>query len=832
LAGNSNHDSPVNAEDCAASAESLTHRERDVLGLIAEGRGNREIAEALTLSPNSVKWYVHQIFAKLDVDSRPAAIQRARELGLLAAATAARTVAPAVAPTHNLPAPLTPFVGRQADLHRVCEFLADPAYRLLTLIGAGGIGKTRLALQAAGQLRASYPQGAWLVELASLADPGLVEQTVAAALAVPHDRERPARVALQDYLREKQLLLVLDNCEHLVEACARLATALLHACPRLRILATSREALGTEAERTYLVPSLSFPPAGQKVPAEDLPQFEAVDLFTRRARLAQPDFELSVENGAAVAQICRQLDGIPLALELAAARLKVMDLEAVAAQLEDRFRLLPGGDRAAPPRLQTMRASIDWSYQLLPALEKSLLRRLSAFAGGCDLEAACVVCADAALPEAGIVDLLEGLVNKSLVELVRRKGQAIRYRVLETIRQYAFGKLSDLGEATTVRTRHLAYFASLSGRAEQALMGPDQVAWFERLEAELDNVRGALEWSLQSGGDGAAAGLSLASNLWRFWFSRARSAEGAQWLKRTLKSSEAFADPAVRALALARGAWLVFEDSAWAEEALTIGRSLGASGRESMAVARLTQGAVAYYAADFDRSRALHGESLKLYREIGHRWGTCETLTWLGMALHQQAKYEEATPPLEESLELARRAGDTNEIAFAVWWRANVAMASKEYDRARNCFGEALTLFRSIKDDQAVAWVLEDNGALALLTRDTDEAASCCRQVLMRSWDLGNQRLITEGLEAFADVAVAQGQPEQAARLMGAAEALREASQSPIHNYQRSRYAASLALLRAQLEPDVLATRWSEGRAMSARQAVDCALGKEEPAGQ
>jgi predicted ATPase len=270
-----------------------------------------------------------------------------------------------------------------------------------------------------------------------------------------------------------------------------------------------------------------------------------------------------------------------LALELAAARLKVMDLGAVAAQLEDRFRLLRGGDCTAPPRLQTMRASIDWSYQLLPGLEKSLLRRLSVFAGGCDLEAAYAVCADPALPEAGIVDLLEGLVNKSLVELVRRKGQAVRYRVLETIRQYAFGKLSDLGEATTVRTRHLDCFASLSGRAEQALMGPDQVLWFERLEAELDNVRGALEWSLQSGGDGAAAGLSLASNRWRFWFSRARPAEGAQWLKRTLKSSETFADPAVRALALARGAWPVFDDPTWADEALILGRGLGAAGRRA-----------------------------------------------------------------------------------------------------------------------------------------------------------------------------------------------------------------------------------------------------------
>ena len=342
------------------------------------------------------------------------------------------------------------------------------------------------------------------MELASLSDPDLLPQTLAAAFNLYTERNRPSLNVLMDYLRNKNLLLVLDNCEHLVSACAALVNSLLQACPDLHILATSREALGIEAEQTYRVPSMSFPEPGEKIELEELIKYEAVDLFIRRAKVALPGFELNEHNAEIVAGLCRHLDGIPLALELAAARLRVMDLEQIASQLEHRYWLLRGGDRSAPPRLQTMRSSIDWSYQLLSDVEKVLLKRLAVFAGGWTLAAAEAVCADDALPETDIFDLLAGLVDKSLALVIRRKGREIRYRLLEILRQYAQEKLSELGEAASLRDRHLDYFLELAGRAEVELVGAEQIAWFSRLELEHDNFRHALGWSL-AGVDGRPA---------------------------------------------------------------------------------------------------------------------------------------------------------------------------------------------------------------------------------------------------------------------------------------------------------------------------------------
>ncbi len=320
-------------DDPAPPVDRLTQREREILALLVGNLYVREIAGTLALAPASVKWYIHQIYAKLGVNSRQEAVQRARAMGLLGANL------PEKIQLSNLPASLTPFIGRQKDLQQICALLADSGYRLLTLTGAGGVGKTRLALQVAREVRANYPQGAWLVELASLSEPDLLPAAVAAVFHLCPDRqmEPTGLEMLVDFLRSKKLLLVLDNCEHLVAACAALAHNLLQFCPDLRILAASREALGIEAERTYLVPSLAFPPADADLSPQALARYEAVDLFTRRAAIACPDFILDDQSVASVAGICRHLDGIPLALELAASRLCVMDLEQIAAQLQDRF---------------------------------------------------------------------------------------------------------------------------------------------------------------------------------------------------------------------------------------------------------------------------------------------------------------------------------------------------------------------------------------------------------------------------------------------------------------------------------------------------------------
>jgi DNA-binding CsgD family transcriptional regulator len=351
-------------------AVTLTHREREILAHLSGDLYEREIAESFNLAPNSVKWYARRIYAKLGVSSRQEAIQLASELGLL------DLQAPAKGRRHNLPALLTPFIGRRNELHQIGRMLADPCNRLVTLTGTGGIGKTRLALQVANACQDNYQQGVRLVTLASLSEPELVTQFVAAALDLHPDRARTELEELVDYLSAKRLLLVLDNCEHLVAACAALASALLQRCPNLQILATSREALGIAGECTFLVPSMSFPKSDRALHPSKLLKYEAVDLFTHRAKSALPAFDLNKDNARAVLQVCSQLDGIPLALELAAARLKVMDIEEIAGELDDRFHLLRGGDRTAPLRLQTMRAYIDWSYTLLPETEKKLLRSL------------------------------------------------------------------------------------------------------------------------------------------------------------------------------------------------------------------------------------------------------------------------------------------------------------------------------------------------------------------------------------------------------------------------------------------------------------------------
>jgi predicted ATPase/DNA-binding CsgD family transcriptional regulator len=809
------HDRP------ALLAEHLTHREREILARLAGDLYRREIAEALTLSPNSVKWYTHQIYAKLGVNSRKEAIRRARELGLLDFKTTA------LFQSHNLPAALTPFVGRQRELAQICQLLNDQVYRLLTLTGTGGVGKTRLALRAAHDLQGRYPQGAWLVELASLSDPGLIPQTVAAAFDLRPEGDRSGLKALMDYLQNRNLLLVLDNCEHLLVACADLANNLLKYCPGLHILATSREILRIAAERTFVVPPLSFPGPGEKHSPQELIQFEAVDLFTRRAKEALPDFELNEENAETVVQICRQLDGIPLALELAAARLRAMDLEQIIGQLKDRFHLLTGGDRSAQPQLQTMRTSIDWSYQLLPEGEQTLLMRLSVFTGGCTAEAAKAVCADDSLPEADILDLLTQLVDKSMLLVIRRRGQELRYRLLETVRQYASEKLSSAGQAGLINDRHLDYFLGLAGCAEPELVGADQRLWFDRLELEHDNLRLAMGWALKGAAAGPEAGLRMASRLWWFWFVRGYMMEGGKWLERTLaaSTSQSPADQVTRAIALAKLPWMEYFQTHSFEEALALGRMLGPAGRESVALALWGMGNQACMQVDYALSQSLERQSLELFRELGHRWGTCEALTTLGMALGRNGNYQQAATVLEESLELAREAGDTNEIAFAHQVLGLVAMARGEYDQAAFHFEQSSALYQEI-DLHGRGW--ESLGDVARLKGDLALAASWYRKTLALYWEWGSARALAIGLEDLARVAALDRQQVRSARLYGAAQALRESSGESMYTFDRLEYEQFLESIRPQLDDAAWKACWSEGRAMPLKDTVAYALSDQD----
>ncbi|HET6659478.1 MAG TPA: BTAD domain-containing putative transcriptional regulator [Rubrobacter sp.] len=445
--------------------------------------------------------------------------------------------------THNLPAPRSRFVGRERDLKEVKRALATT--RVLTLTGAGGSGKTRLALEVARDFVGAYPDGVWLVELAPLWEEKLVAHAVAEVLGVPEQAGRSLNDALVEALREKRVLVVLDNCEHLIEEAARLVDILLGLCPRLRVLATSREALNVEGEVVWRVPTLAVPDPGRPAILGELTRYDAVRLFVERARLRLPDFEPTPQNAGALVQICWRLEGMPLAIELAAARVGALSLEQISERLEDSLKLLTGGSRTATPRQQTLRGALDWSHELLSGEERTLFRRLSAFVGGWILEAAEAVGAGGGIEEEDILDLLSNLADKSLVLSDAEATDVVRYRMLESVRQYAREQLEESEEAQAIRRRHASFFLALAKEAEPRLTGAQQQAWADRLEAEHDNLRAALSWSLENEPQRA---LQLAEKLARFWEIRSHFLEGSRWLEASLRNSN-HTNPATRAKA-------------------------------------------------------------------------------------------------------------------------------------------------------------------------------------------------------------------------------------------------------------------------------------------
>jgi predicted ATPase/class 3 adenylate cyclase len=524
----------------------------------------------------------------------------------------------------NLPIQLTSFIGREAEIRDVRNLLSTA--RLVTLLGTGGIGKTRLSLQVAAEMTEEFPDGVWLVELASLTEPGLVSKAVASELGVADEPGRPLTETLADYLRSKTLLLILDNCEHLIAACASLAGALVRACPGVKILASSREPLNIPEERPWRIPSL-LPPDPDRLPTREaeliaaVASSDAVRLFVERATIQRPDFRLDARNARAVAGICCRLDGIPLALELAAARVKAMTVEQIAVRLDDCFRLLTAGSRTALPRQQTLRALLDWSYDLLNSQERALLHRVSVFAGGWTLEAAESVCSGETIKDWDVVDLLASLVDKSLILFEEPDGNG-RYRLLETVRQYGREKQADEEQGDILRSRHAAFFLALAEEANEKLMGPEQAAWADRLETEHDNLRAALDWYVKAPED-ALPGLRLSGALQRFWWVRGHMTEGRQRYAAVL-ANDASAEPtAERALALQGAGNLAFQQSDLNEadrcyqQVLEIRGAIG--DRPGTAGPLASLGNVAHYQGDYPRARSLFEEALVINRETGNR---------------------------------------------------------------------------------------------------------------------------------------------------------------------------------------------------------------------
>src|SRR6266566_3713416 len=540
---------------------------------------------------------------------------------------------------NNLPTQLSSFIGRERAIAELKSLLSTT--RLLTLTGAGGSGKTRLALQVATTLLADFEHGVWWVELASLTDPAFVPQQVASSLGLSEQPGRPLIDTLSEAFQTRKLLLVLDNCEHLIAACAQLVETLLRSCAALHILATSREAFNIPGETIWPVPSLAVPDANHLPPIEGLVKYEAVHLFIERAVSVLPHFRLTQDNVPALMQVCRRLDGLPLAIELAAARVKVLSLEQIATRLDHSYRLLAGGSRTALPRQQTLQATIEWSYHLLPEKERILFRRLSVFLGSFALEAAEAVCAGNGLEQDEVLDLLSHLVDKSLVAVTQRSGEA-RYRLLETIRQYAQEKLHEFGEAAHMRRNHRDWYARLAEQAKAETLEARQGSWFERLEAEHENLRVALGWSLDQ--QEAETAARIGAGIFRFWLLRGYISEGRLWMERALSG---FSEKnAVRAQALNVAVVLTIQqdDSKRAkmlaeelcEESLAIRRGLVDKGGIAHTLTIL--GRIALIQGDVERAPACYQESLALRQETGEKEGIATALEGLAAVTGMQGQ--------------------------------------------------------------------------------------------------------------------------------------------------------------------------------------------------
>ena len=693
---------------------------------------------------------------------------------------------------HNLPLQLTTFVGRTREKSEVTRLLASS--RLLTLMGAGGAGKTRLALAVASDVLEQFPDGVWLVELAPLADPGLVPRAVAAVLGVADQGEGALLPALTDALRGRRLLVILDNCEHLIAAASQLAEALLRGCPDLRLLATSREALGIPGETSWRVPSLSLPEAKDGAAVDELRRSEAIELFEARAQSNRPGFAVTPANAPAVAQICRRLDGIPLAIELAAARVNVLSPEQLLAKLDDRFRLLTGGSRSALPRQQTLRAAMDWSYDLLAEPERAALRRLSVFAGGCTLEAAEAVCSIGGVPPADVLDLLGRLVDKSLVAADMQDGET-RYRLLETVRQYARDRLLESGEAAEARRRHrdwhLAWVQSTfsvdDGRPDLGFLAGED--WLDRLEREHDNLRAALEWTAGEP-DAADLEVRLAAPLWRLWHFRGHYAEGRHWLEHAISRTDG-APSAERRLALHGAVLLAWRQADWSRAQHLAERELeeAEAAGDSMMVgwAHLSIGLVAMRGrGNLEEATARFEKGLAIARADGKSWLEGMALAQLSAAARYQGRYDLAISRIQECLAIFEAEHFTGPTAYA-----------------RRLLGHAW--FERGDMDQAARWYAQSlRGSERGRRGPTWSAAEC--------------------VEGMAGVALARGQCERGARLFGAAEMFRQTRGYPRRSHDAGRYAEQIAALRTALGDDQLQAALAAGGRLTLEEAIDEAL--------
>jgi predicted ATPase/class 3 adenylate cyclase len=769
---------------------------------------------------------------------------------------------------HNLPAELTPFIGRETELVEIGDLLRNPSIRLLTLVGVGGMGKTRLSLHVATKMVEVFPDGVWLVEFAKLRDPELVPQHAAAVLGVSAQEaaeDRDVGDVLTSYLRDKKLLMLLDNCEHLIEACAGLAENLLKECPEVQLLATSRENLGIPGEKSFVVPSMDVPPE-TSLPQE-LETYEATRFFIDRAVAALPMFQPTSDNSASIVNICRRLDGVPLAIELAAARVKILAPEQIADLLQDRFRLLTGGPRTALERHQTLRATMEWSYGLLTEPEKSLLTRLSVFAGGWTLEDAEGLIKDDLGTTIEILDLLSNLVDKSLVVVEHKRGLA-RYGMLETVRQFSAELLTASGDADEFRRRHVNLFIKLAEEADPKLRGADQLEWLEILEDEHVNLRAALGWSIAS--DRVNDAARLVGALGWFWFVRGYWEDAWRWLTMSLDMTTN-AEPRLHAKAIYRAGGIEVIRGNLAgppelvQEALTICTDIG--DEEGMAwclnllgqvttftkqnleegSANLTKsielfhslsdewgmawstrylGQIAVIEEDLERSVTLQKEALQRFEELGDVYNAAHSLYLYGGTLRDQGNYPEAKEVFLESYSKCELVKDNVMAAHALQGLGMVALEMEHYREADEHLRDSLEVMQRIGDENCASRILGYLARVAQHDGDYDQAAELLRGSLLGFSKLNREDQTIICIARFAALAEIAGRNKRAARLMGAALASRTGSQALIPPLLRDEIEGQVEVLREVMGDEVFERSYAEGASMSLDEATAYALGE------